>query len=394
MARDRYGYRRDRNRKKGRGGLVLVLLILAAAGGSWWYFYGRHDAPAPVGDQANADNNPSAGGGTSHPAGGGGTETGGSGQSGTNGGSGATKPPPPSNEEKTQAVAFCKTGLELLEKNKPFEARKYLSLALLSGHLPLAVEDQAIKVLTHLANRYVLSPRVDKGDEYAGQYVMTSDDSKGLALLAKKLKLQVPWQCMLLVSDGALSDLVHQNKAVDMALLDRKARRVNVGQGLKTLSGSFHAVISKSRHIMDLYLHRPGGDKVFVRRIPVALGGHGCTPTGLWEVADRMVRPPYNTAENSPLRKFAGAKGYIAYGEPHYAFGPKGLWIPLRGISDNTKVRKGYGIHSTDDQASIGTDASEGCIRVGDNDIELVFCLLYQTKKGSATRASTVEIRD
>jgi len=374
-----------------------VLLILAVAGGSWWYFYGRHDDPAGGDDQANADS-PGAGG-SGGPAQGSGSNggrsgSGGSGQGGNGGGNGATKPPPPSSEEKTQAIAFCKTGLELLEKDKPFEARKYLSLALLSGHLPLDVEDQALKVLTHLANKYVLSPRVDKGDEYAGQYVVTSDDSKGLARLAKKLKLQVPWQCMLIVSDGALSDLVHQNKAVDMALLERKARRVNVGQGLKTLAGSFHAVISKSRHIMDLYLHRPGGDKVFVRRIPVALGKHGCTPTGLWEVADRQVKPNYTPAANSPLRKYAAKKGYIAYGEEHYAFGPKGLWIPLRGISDNTKVRKGYGIHSTDDQSSIGSDASEGCIRVGDNDIELVFCLLYQTKAGSTTRASTVDIRD
>ena len=387
MARNRYGYRGNRNRKKRPGGWIVVLLILAAAGGSWWYFYGRDDTPPPNGDQTNT--NGGNGGRTPDGAGNGGA----AGGSGGNG-KAASKPAPPTNEQKTQAVAFYSTGLKLLEENKPFEARRYLSQALLSGHLPLDKEDQAIKVLTDLANKYVLSPRVDPGDEYARQYVVTSDDSKGLARLAQKLKLQVPWQCMLIVSDGALSDLVHQNKPVDMNMLERKARRINVGQGLKTLSGSFHATISKSRHIMDLYLYRAGGDKVFIRRIPVALGKHGCTPTGLWEVADRMIKPPYNPAENSPLRQYIGKKGYIAYGEAHYAFGAKGLWIPLRGISDNTKVRKGYGIHSTDDQSSIGQDASEGCIRVGDNDIELVFCLLYQTRKGSATRASTVEIRN
>ena len=45
-------------------------------------------------------------------------------------------------------------------------------------------------------------------------------------------------------------------------------------------------------------------------------------------------------------------------------------------------------------QESIGSDASEGCIRVGDNDIELVYCLLYPTRAGSQNKASTIDIRN
>ena len=68
------------------------------------------------------------------------------------------------------------------------------------------------------------------------------------------------------------------------------------------------------------------------------------------------------------------------------AFGSKGIWIGMTGIDKKTKDTSGYGIHSTSDAASIGTDASEGCIRVGDDDIDLVYAVLYENH-------STVEIR-
>ena len=179
-----------------------------------------------------------------------------------------------------------------------------------------------------------------------------------------------------------------------VALIEKKARRVRVGQSLKTINGAFHAIIYKSRHIMDIYLHRPSGDKIFVRRIPVALGKHGCTPAGTWEISSREYHPNYTPAPNSPLRQYMKGRAHIAYGETHYAFGTKGLWIALRGTGDNTRIRKGYGIHSTSHQDSIGKDASEGCIRVGDNDIELVYCLLYPTSKTATTPASTIDIRE
>jgi lipoprotein-anchoring transpeptidase ErfK/SrfK len=45
-----------------------------------------------------------------------------------------------------------------------------------------------------------------------------------------------------------------------------------------------------------------------------------------------------------------------------------------------------YGIHSTNDPASIGKEGSLGCIRLNDVDIELVFSLLYE--KWSTVRTS------
>jgi len=378
----------------GSRGLMVVILLLFAGGVGAWCFREQWLPGTPTPEQAQAGGTDVAPGQTG-PADGNTNDN----NAGAPGDGGADKqetigPPTASAAQKAEAQRFYRIGLAQLGNKKPFEARRYLSQAVLSGHLSPADDHSAVLALTELANKYVLSPRIDPLDEYSAEYIMLDSDSKGLAYLARKLKLKVPWQCVMIISDGALTDLVHQRKAVDLALIEKKARRVNIGQSLKTINGAFHGIIYKSRHIMDLYLHRPGGDKIFVRRVPVALGKHGCTPSGTWVVASREFHPNYTPGPNSPLRKHAKGRGYIAYGEEHYAFGTKGLWIALRGTSNNTRIRKGYGIHSTNNQDSIGTDASEGCIRVADNDIELVYCLLYHTNAGSETKASTIDIRE
>ena len=132
---------------------------------------------------------------------------------------------------------------------------------------------------------------------------------------------------------------------------------------------------------MDVYLHRAGLERVFVRRMPVGLGRDDLTPVGRWRVGAKLVRDVYYPAPNSPNRGKP-----IAYGQPGYAFGAKGLWISLEGADENTAGQTGYGIHSTDKPESVGRDESEGCIRLKDDDIELLFSLLYE-------RESTVEIR-
>lgn len=360
MARDRYGYR-DRGARPGRL-LVLVLLLAGVGGGAWWVFYGRH---GDQGDTGQAASRP-----------------GGKGQAGRPTSNQANKPPEPSAVERASAVKYCDEGVRLLAANKPFEARTALSHAVLSGHLPADRDARAVQALTKLADEYILSPRIDERDAYARGYVLTSDDSRGPAALERKLKLHVPWEAMIIVSDPGLAERVRQGKDGDMDVLQAKARGLRAGERIKTIPGPCHAIIYKGRHIMDLYLHRSGCDKAFVRRVPVGLGKYKGTPTGSWKVVDKQIKPDYYPAPNSPLRN----RGAIPYGRKDYAFGKKGLWLGLAGTDETTKGRSGYGIHSTSHPESIGTDASEGCIRVSDSNIDLVFCLLYE-------QWATVEIR-
>ena len=383
MAKDRYGYRRSRT---GPGKLIAAVMILATVGvGAWWHIYRDPSPPPATGKGAGKAN------GATKPAG----KTNGKQPAKPNGkvaGNGGIKPTPkpakpakpvkPTSGQQAKAVKYCNEGMKRLEENKPFEARTALSFAVLSGHLPPNRDAQAVQALTLLANKYILSPLIEKRDDYAREYVLTDADSKGLAAVERKLKLHVPWEAMIIVSDPGVAERIHKGLDIDLDALKAKSRRAQVGQRLKTIPGPCHAVIYKSRHLMDLYFHRSGCDKVFLRRMLVGLGKYKGTPAGMWKVVNKQIKPDYFPAPNSPLRK----RGRIPYGKEGYAFGKKGLWLGLEGTSESTKNLKGYGIHSTNDPASIGTDASEGCVRVGEGDIDLVFYLLYE-------QWATVDIR-
>ena len=59
------------------------------------------------------------------------------------------------------------------------------------------------------------------------------------------------------------------------------------------------------------------------------------------------------------------------------------FWVPIEGTEAKTKNKKGFGIHGTIDPTSIGKEASRGCIRLGDADVELVFYLLTDHSESS-----------
>jgi lipoprotein-anchoring transpeptidase ErfK/SrfK len=95
----------------------------------------------------------------------------------------------------------------------------------------------------------------------------------------------------------------------------------------------------------------------------------------------KLIHPTWNPPPSSAVQ------GPIGYGQPGYALGAKGLWIGLEGIDDSTRDCRNYGIHSTSDPSSIGKEESLGCIRLADEDIDLVYSLLYEVH-------STVQTRD
>jgi lipoprotein-anchoring transpeptidase ErfK/SrfK len=50
----------------------------------------------------------------------------------------------------------------------------------------------------------------------------------------------------------------------------------------------------------------------------------------------------------------------------------------LIGVEAHNQGFKGYGIHGTVDPASIGKQASMGCVRMSDADVELVYEFLTE----------------
>ncbi len=92
-----------------------------------------------------------------------------------------------------------------------------------------------------------------------------------------------------------------------------------------------------------------------VKCFDIASGRKGLTPTGSFEIMTKIKNPWYS------------AKG-IPGGDPKNPLGSRwlGLSVPH---TEGTK----YGIHGTNAPASIGTNASAGCIRMHNVDVEWLF---------------------
>ena len=259
-----------------------------------------------------------------------------------------------SEPDAAAALKLYERGQKLVDAGKLIEARTVVSEALFTNRLPAAKAAAARKLLTSLAENTLFSPGLGPADPYVFRYTVKAADR--LSLVERKLKLHVPTR--ILVKINRLES----------------ANMIRAGQTLKMIKGPYHAVISLSNFTMDMYLKREGLPYIFIKRVPVGVGKQGTTPIGSWRVGlgKKMIKPPWNPPPNSERR------GTILYGQPGYAFGKKGLWIGLEGTDRKTRSMKGYGLHSTDEPNSVGTEVSLGCIRLRDDDMELAFSLLYE----------------
>jgi len=253
-------------------------------------------------------------------------------------------------------------GMKLAADKDLLHARAILSAAVLSGLLPADLDEKAREQLTQLADATLLSSTVVDGDPYTSYYqVKSGENLKGIE---KSHKLRVPTE--VLVRINHLKD----------------AGSLQADQRIKLLAGPFHAIVRKGQFTMDLYLQRDNLEKVWVKRVMVGLGKSGSTPEGVFQVGSlktgllrpgKVKRPPWTPTGNDEPRKT------ILYGQSGYAFGDKGLWIGLAGMEEKTRDKTDYAIHSTNMPNSIGKEESSGCIRLADDDIELVWSLLYDT---------------
>ena len=253
-------------------------------------------------------------------------------------------------------------GMELLHKSDVIEARSLLSEALLSGLLDPQAEQEAVKELTELTRLTLLCRGCYTDDPYTFYYKFQPGEV--LVRLERKLELHVPTQLVLKVNGIA------------------DASRIGAGQTIKMVRGPIHAVVSKSRFTMDLFLQRDNLPRVFIARLKVGLGKEGSTPLGLWRVG--LGKKMTHANWNPPVS--ATQTGSILWGQPGYPLGSEGYWIGLEGLDASTQNLSGYGIHGTNEPQTIGSESSLGCIRLDDEGIATVFTMLYEFW-------STVEVR-
>jgi hypothetical protein len=210
-------------------------------------------------------------------------------------------------------------GMQLLAAGDLRKARMALSIAL-TKNLPEAEENDALAKLKDINAKIFLST-ADAGD--CETYEVISGDT--LSTIAQR--------------KGTTVEMIQRLNSL-------KGTKLMVGQRLKMLKGTFSVTVYRDRFIMDIKL-----DSAFIKRYRVGLGLDDSTPLGEFVIKNRIPEP---------------ADGSYPYGHEKHRLGHR--WLGLKSEAGY----KGYGIHGcrSDEENSIGTACSQGCVRMSKDDLD------------------------
>jgi lipoprotein-anchoring transpeptidase ErfK/SrfK len=135
-------------------------------------------------------------------------------------------------------------------------------------------------------------------------------------------------------------------------------RKVRPKVTTQDLEDRYPAVLIVNRSAFKLTLYKRLKP---ARTYPIAVGKAGLeTPAGLYNIANKAINPAWHVPDSDWAGKLRGK--VIPGGTPENPI--KSRWL---GVYD------GVGVHGTSDDASIGTTASHGCIRMHIPDIEALY---------------------
>lgn len=144
-------------------------------------------------------------------------------------------------------------------------------------------------------------------------------------------------------------------------------RRLRAGERLLLPQETLSVRVSLERHLLGIYV----GDAL-VKEFEVG-SGKAATPTypGVYEVKDKFRNPDWTRPDGT----------VVPYGSPDNELGE--AWIPITTPEHPT----GYGIHGTIKPETVGTDCSNGCVRLRNPEaIEMVDWVRTSRGEGSATK--------
>jgi hypothetical protein len=202
----------------------------------------------------------------------------------------------------------------------------------------IAFVDAAYKAHRVRADRYLCNPA---DLTRARSHTVAKGDN--LAAIAAKFRREG-----IATEEGTLAALnrIHNMNAIQ------------VGQRIRVPLDPVHVVIEKRSFLLAVYL----GERI-LRLYWVGHGSDGSTPEAEFTVVEKLKDPDWY----SP-------KGVIPFGSPQNILGRYFLKL-------GHESHVGFGIHGTPMPETIGTMASEGCIRMYDADIEELYRLLPRKAK-------------
>jgi lipoprotein-anchoring transpeptidase ErfK/SrfK len=203
--------------------------------------------------------------------------------------------------------------------------------------------DAAVIRLLDRVRASVERPAKDADVKISGEGVKTVPGSDGLAIQASALHRQIK---------AAITSPTAQRTFV--ARTHHTAPKVTTND----LEHEYSTVIVVNRSQFRLRLFK---DLKLHETYPIAVGQVGLeTPAGQYKIANKAINPAWHVPNSPWAGKLAGK--VIAGDDPTNPI--KARWL---GVYD------GVGIHGTTDDASIGHNASHGCIRMHIPDVEKLY---------------------
>ena len=240
--------------------------------------------------------------------------------------------------------------VEAKRKDDPIGARAMLVGAIDTKKLTPEQKDEALRVISEINSEVVFSPKKFLKDETATIHAV----KPGEVMAKIATNYDVTWQWI-----GRLNNI-------------SDPRKLQSGKSLKIIKGPFHALVSKAHYTVDIYIGKPTEPgAIFLKRFRCGLGENDSTPTGVWQVENKLQNPRYYNPRNEGPRVI----------EPDDPANPLGeRWIGLTGIAGDATGKGSYGVHGTIDPDSIGKKKSMGCIRLLNEDVEWVYDMLIAGK--------------
>lgn len=139
---------------------------------------------------------------------------------------------------------------------------------------------------------------------------------------------------------------------------------INIGQRLTIIPGPWQVSISRKARLLNVWRKEKNAWRIFAV-FQVGVGRNNRTPNGSFKIWHRARHP-----------KWYGPDGRIfAYGDKENPLGDYFLKL-LQVEPGGAKKDRGYGIHGSSDDSSVGRSLSNGCIRMRNQDVEILYYLL------------------
>ncbi len=140
--------------------------------------------------------------------------------------------------------------------------------------------------------------------------------------------------------------------------LDPNSARIYPGETLHIYQADWNILVVKEAFALLLR----DGDELF-KLYDVGIGRQNRTPTGTFTVTSKQKEPAW-----TPPGKI------IPYGDPENVLGTR--WLGLTPTGETDPNLRGYGIHGTWEPETVGTAASEGCVRMKNEEVNELFDLV------------------